>query len=353
MATIKLRITVEELSNVMTVYDRIKVYRSTTGKDGVYSEITSVATRIVLVAGTSLYEYIDTSGDPSYWYKYSYFHSVDLTESATSDPIVGEDSGGMYCSVQSLRDAGITETMMSDNAAMDAIMEAGALIEQITSRFFEPRYRRMSFNGSGHDVLFLGAEQPIIEVESIYLVSGKFTARSKTEVSTSDVDVFNRHLREGRIRPDDRDCPMLQFESWQIGYPGIEGMWPMGELNVEVTGYWGYTEVWPGDAVGETEEGSQIPLTRGHTPRLITKVCKMLVARELGGLLNQSDYYDRFLITQEKTADQSYTKASLASYGHVGAWTGDPHIDGILSQFVAPPSVSTPSIGYDQFSSAV
>lgn len=342
MSAIKLRISVAEISNVLTVYDTIKIYRSTDGISGTYSEITGPATRVVLVAGVSLYEYIDTDGDSEYWYKYAYFNTSDLSESATSDPIQGEDSGGLYCSVQQLRDSGITVAMMSDLSALETIREQGAFIEEVTRRFFEPRQRTFSFDGSGHDILFIGAEQPIIELEAANIVSGKFAWRNTTEIDVSDIDVYNRHLREGRIRPDDRDCPMLRLGFFQDDlHPGISGQWPYGELNIEITGWWGYTELWPGDPVGETESGSQIPLVRGHTPRLITKLCKMLVVRELGGLLNRDDYYDRWLVTSEKTADQSYTKSSLATYGHVGAWTGDPHIDGIIARFVTPDDVST------------
>ena len=56
MATIKLKFVVEELSNVLLNYDQIKVYRSTTGDAGPYSEITVPGTRVDLVSPQTLYE---------------------------------------------------------------------------------------------------------------------------------------------------------------------------------------------------------------------------------------------------------------------------------------------------------
>lgn len=91
MAVIKLKVSVAELDNVLTLFDRIKVYRSTTGINGTYSEITDVDTRIRLIQGTPIYLFDDSQGDISYWYKTSYFNSATADESGQSDPRQGED----------------------------------------------------------------------------------------------------------------------------------------------------------------------------------------------------------------------------------------------------------------------
>jgi len=71
MATVKIRIRVRELSNVMTQFDQIKVYRSDT-EEGTYVEITDALSRVTLVADQTVYEYIDTTAPTSsYWYKTS------------------------------------------------------------------------------------------------------------------------------------------------------------------------------------------------------------------------------------------------------------------------------------------
>lgn len=92
MATpIKLKIQVDELANVLQTFNQIKVYRSTTGIAGTYTEITDVATRIDMVAGQAAYEYDDQSGAITYYYKVSYFASASLAESELSAPRLGDD----------------------------------------------------------------------------------------------------------------------------------------------------------------------------------------------------------------------------------------------------------------------
>jgi len=92
MATvIKLQIQVDKLDNVLTKFDQIKVYRSTTGITGIYSELTVPSTRINLVQGQTVYEFDDTTGEITYWYKTSYFHSGTALESSQSEPRLGDD----------------------------------------------------------------------------------------------------------------------------------------------------------------------------------------------------------------------------------------------------------------------
>jgi len=88
---IKLKIQVSKLDNVLTKFDQIKVYRSTTGIAGVYTEHTAVSTRIGLVQGQTTYEYDDVAGEITYYYKTSYFHSGTSLESNQSPPQLGDD----------------------------------------------------------------------------------------------------------------------------------------------------------------------------------------------------------------------------------------------------------------------
>lgn len=90
MAVITLKIVVGNIDRVMEVFDQIKVYRSTTGLTGTYSEITGAGTRLALVSDTTIYEYTDTSGDADYYYKTSYYHSTSSLESSLSDGQQGE-----------------------------------------------------------------------------------------------------------------------------------------------------------------------------------------------------------------------------------------------------------------------
>jgi hypothetical protein len=104
MATIKLYIKVNELSNVLSLYDRIKVYRASS-VSGTYSEITTAATRIPLQQGVETYLFDDTGGSATSWYKTSYFNSATLAESSQSDPSKGEtfDINSLILSVEQLK----------------------------------------------------------------------------------------------------------------------------------------------------------------------------------------------------------------------------------------------------------
>jgi hypothetical protein len=81
---------VTDIDDVIQNYDVLKVYRSTSGEGGPYAEITCQTTRVPLQAGVTRYTYEDGAGSKSYWYRFSYFNSDTLAESAQSDPEPGE-----------------------------------------------------------------------------------------------------------------------------------------------------------------------------------------------------------------------------------------------------------------------
>lgn len=104
MATIKISIVVADLDNVRTLFDRLKVHRSTTGMNGVYTELTTGATRIALEAGKTIYDFEDTAGASSYFYRISYFNSTSALESSLSDPQQGEQDAALsVLSVEELK----------------------------------------------------------------------------------------------------------------------------------------------------------------------------------------------------------------------------------------------------------
>jgi len=105
MAVITLKIVVSNLTDVMDHFNRIKVYRSTTGETGVYSEVTDPTTRIALASGQTAYEFVDESGDPDYYYKSSYYNTVSGLESSKSDAQQGEGDAALdVISVQELQE---------------------------------------------------------------------------------------------------------------------------------------------------------------------------------------------------------------------------------------------------------
>ncbi len=87
-----IEVLVDNLDDVRAIYDRIKVYKSTT-VDGTYTEITNSSTRIQFNAQDSLYNYTDNSGILTDYYKTTYFNTGTLAESTFSNPVVaGKDS---------------------------------------------------------------------------------------------------------------------------------------------------------------------------------------------------------------------------------------------------------------------
>jgi hypothetical protein len=85
---VRLAIHIPNITQVMEVYDQIKVKRATS-QVGAYSEITGPGTRIALVAAQNTYFYDDVGGSTSFWYKTSYFNSTTLEDSADSLPMQG------------------------------------------------------------------------------------------------------------------------------------------------------------------------------------------------------------------------------------------------------------------------
>lgn len=243
-----------------------------------------------------------------------------------------------YCFVSDLRDEGVPSTgagAVSDAFLLKRIALASRFIEKATGRFFAPRALTFHFDGTGGAALLL--RDPIISIAGISLVSGAI-ADQGTEISLASLRVYNRHLSEGLLNPDDRDNPRLELGvgGWGFGYDDVwfssfpaYGFFPRGRQNVVVSGIFGYTD----------PDGS----STGGTPELIRHACKLMVMRELAQLADRSgraDAQNAWRLTSERTRDQAYTLADPASLKRTGAlFTGDPDIDTLLSAFIRPPDM--------------
>ena len=231
----------------------------------------------------------------------------------------------MYATVADLRAEGVTEVAASDSRIESLIALAGSYIERITGRFFEPREMELTVDGMGGRVLPLG--HPIIAVDAVLIDSSPFST-ADTPIDPSLYRVYNRHLTQGMVLPDDRDNPKLEFVGGgELAAAGLDTglVWPRGQQNVLVRGVFGYTDP------DNTE--------RGRTPELIRHVAKLLVIRELPKLTDpdrREDAQRRWRLTSERTRDQAYTLDALRLHG---AFTGDPEIDNVLVAFVRPPDL--------------
>lgn len=237
----------------------------------------------------------------------------------------------MYASIADFRAEGVTPAAASDARLEALIGLASEYIERVTGRFFDARELTLTLDGTGGRSLLLG--HPIVRVSEVFIELSVFSP-GDVAVDTALYRVYNRHLTQGLLLPDDRDNPKLEFiHSSDLLGIRIERpvlslsslIWPRGQQNVIVRGVFGFTE----------RDGSPT----GRTPRLIQHLTMLLVVRELAPLTDvaaRDEAMKRWRITSERTRDQSYTLEALRL---TGAFTGDPTIDGILVSFVRPPDL--------------
>lgn len=206
----------------------------------------------------------------------------------------------MYCTIEDIRAEGVTEEQFIDDRVTAAITQAAAYIEKATGRFFYSRELTLTLDGEGDDTLFL--DVPIIAVSAITI--------GGSACDLDDFEIYNRLI------PDDRKCPKIVY---------TEGIFPEGNLNVSISGTFGYL-----DESGSGEEVERI------TPPAIKRACIKLVILDLLPLLGDSDAQDdirrRWLIS-EKTDGHSYQLSELAMSGGT---SGDREIDRILAAYRKP-----------------
>lgn len=222
-----------------------------------------------------------------------------------------------YALVSDLRSEGITAAQASDARLQTLIALASRYVERMTGRFFEPRPQELRLDGTGGRALLLG--QPIVGIERVAIDSNPFSP-ADLPIDVSVFRVYNRHLSQGLLLPDDRDNPKLELFHRESRFGNL--VWPKGQQNVTVQGVFGYTE----------PDGSPT----GRTPELIRRAAALLVMRELpllGNVDAREDAQRRYRLTSERTRDQSYTLEALRVQG---AFTGDPEIDNILQAFQRP-----------------
>ncbi|AYO30597.1 hypothetical protein D2962_08165 [Biomaibacter acetigenes] len=197
-----------------------------------------------------------------------------------------------YCTIQDIRDEGITAEQATDVRLTNLIALATAYIDGVTRQWFEPRAMTITLDGNGSETLLL----PVFPIEVVSVtVDGQ---------AITDYKVYNRFF------PDDRRNPKFYRET----------RWPKGRQNVSIEGTWGFV-----DKVGE----------QYLTPAMIKQIAKRLVIRELP-LLGDAEGQEerkRARIVSENTDGHSYTLERLASTLDL---TGDPDIDGVLALFRAP-----------------
>ncbi len=246
-----------------------------------------------------------------------------LAEGAGSSP-----SG--YALVSDLREEGVSAADAPDARLARLVLLASQYIDRVTGRFFEPRPMTMTVDGSGGRIQLLG--HPIIAVSSVKMFVGMFAEFGVLPVIPSFFRVYNRHLTQGLLDPDDREDSRLEFFHWSdllgvhatpAGHLGLGSLvWLPGVQNVVIDGLFGFTD----------PDGSAV----GRTPDLIRHVTKLLVLREIPkmtDLTRREERQKRWRLVSERTRDQGYNLEALRLHG---SFTGDPEIDNVLVAYQRP-----------------
>jgi len=209
MSIIKLSITVADITAVMNIFDKIKIYRSTTTSTGVFTEITTPTTRPTLELTKVVYIYTDSVGRSDYWYRSSYYNTLSGLESSQSDPQVGESDPALaIISVEDLKNDylyGVNLVRDDGTAFPDSVFEwhIKSAVERLEQKIDTPlrvtRYEleKHDFFREDYDkyLWFEVDHYPIINVELIQLV-----LPGNTIVQTFDPNWIHPMLESGQVQ---------------------------------------------------------------------------------------------------------------------------------------------------------
>ncbi len=235
----------------------------------------------------------------------------------------------IYCTVQNIRDEGVTVAQASDGFILKRLVEASRFIDKVTGRFFLPHTEEYLFDGTGHGQLFL--EEPIIAISEIEISVEGITFTDQP-IDLEDVAIYNRHLSQKLTRPDDRDNPRIAFQRADREFARLhalfgERIFYRGKQNIRVSGVFGYTD----------PDGT----STGKTPELIGKACKLITIQNIAPFGDTDASFDAANannVRRLKTRDQEIEYQNRKGVGGLteGPFTGDNRIDNILLAYARP-----------------
>lgn len=308
----------DNLTYLLTLYDQIKVYRSATAT-GVFAEITTVADRLSLVVGTTVYEYLDVTGAPTFFYKVSFFNSVGPLESDLSELLTL-----LYIDLQAVRDEGVTSVRASDAKVLQQIETWQAFVERATGNWFYPKAMTLDLDGRNTTVLQL--PYPIDAVTSVFINEDFTTAL--------DADEYKVYDGKGLTDKDERRNPRIKLvtteDSIFTGTGQVVGrntVWEVGEQNQRVVGTFGYVE------------------PDGSVPAPIEYALLKLVVRG-SKKLGLYDAFPAGPVVEEETDRHRVKYADPYIGSKMWPTTGDPEVDQILARYRRPTFVRGPRTLY-------
>lgn len=251
-----------------------------------------------------------------------------------------------YAQVQDLYDEGVPTSMFSPARVAKAITLGSRLFDEWTGRHFVPRLLTLDVDGEGGPLKQL--DSPIIGIASVEFTFTTFSP-ADLPIEEGDLRVYNRHIRNRMLEPDDREDPRIEFlriENFRYPRETLLGDtdllstaigFPLSQQNVKIQGVFGYTDP-DGSAFGQTPE-----LVKEAVLRIaLRKIQPLFSASSGGGAINVAGP-----ITSEKTLDQSVTYSDAAiragSHAFIGDFTGDPAVDQIVRTYRRPPILRSTS----------
>lgn len=158
-----------------------------------------------------------------------------------------------YASISDMRLEGFKSSRYSDSRVQTALTLAQRMVDRATKRFFEPRDLTFTETWNGRDFLLLN--HPIIRVDSVRFINTDGTLQDPLE--DDDIEVYNRHVRQGLTNKDDRDSPKIAmlFVRPTTIHPRTKPSTVQEIIrnrlqNVQVVGKFGYTD--PDHEAGRT-----------------------------------------------------------------------------------------------------
>lgn len=313
-------------------YDLWRVERQDPGP--VWTPVSPQTAWIPITQNMFDYRYIDqTNVDTVGVYQAVPYNSTDIIDGT---PVVVTAQFGGYCTVQDIRDQGYAVGVYPDLQVLRSINSATALIDKVTRQWFEPRFRFVSKDGICRDSVPLMV--PIIVLQRVKIGS--------QVMDIGNYAIYNRHLTHGIVQPDDRANPIVAYRTVSES-PAIRRLHRGSRFEhdrkiIGMTGIFGYTDLGPG-FVGETAEGSQIPLTYGVIPSQIVRACTLLTIRDMVPFEDAADMANQSRVVEEKTRDQSIKFSDNSSNSNDSGYgmTGILEADKILQMYVGPLDIGT------------
>lgn len=250
--------------------------------------------------------------------------------------VLSESAGSSvdtYCSLQDIRDEGITVAMASDIQVLNAISVCQEFIDRACRQWFLPKQLVLGLDGTDSDTLHFGV--PIIQIDSI-----------KLNNSPDNLDPAFFRVYNARVYPDDRRNPRIKLiradeirDIFTAPHPYDRLKFRKGRQNQEIVGSFGYLE------------------PDGTTPKLIQRaLCKLVISKLQNPLFVDPTVTPTVPpappivgpLIEEETDDhkQKYAQAGgtvAARRPGLSGITDDQEILDIISLHRAPIGLATPS----------